>query len=71
MLYAITLGVPTAAVSIKALASNAGNGKVANVELLGSTETIKWSQKKNALTIQASKKYPSQNAVVYKIQFEK
>jgi alpha-L-fucosidase len=46
---------PVERVSIAALSTTAGHGVVERVELLGSTETITWSQKKNALEIGSSK----------------
>ena len=70
-LYAIALGIPSASVTIKALSASAGNGKIANVELVGSREKIKWSQSKEALAIEAAKAYPSEHAAVYKISFVK
>ena len=69
VLYAITLGVPTGPTTIKALASAAGNGAVATVQVVGSKEKIIYSQNVDALVIQPVKKYPSENAVVYKISF--
>src|SRR5450432_73164 len=70
-LYAITLGVPTENTIIKALALNAGNGTVASVELLGSVEKVKWKQETDSLIIFPSIRYPSENAVVYRITFKK
>ena len=54
-----------------ALSKTAKHGSVEKVELLGSTETIKWSQKQNALEIGCSKNYPSSDAVCYRITFKK
>jgi len=69
-LYAITLGIPTAATSIKALSKNAGNGKIASVKLLGSAAELTWKQEEDALVIEPLKNYPSTNAAAYKITFE-
>ncbi|HEX8460285.1 MAG TPA: alpha-L-fucosidase [Segetibacter sp.] len=71
VLYATTLGIPAAATIIKSLGTNTGNGKVANVELLGTKEKTEWSQTEDGLVIQPSKKYVSEFAVVYKISFKK
>ncbi len=70
-LYAIALDIPTTALNIKSLSLKSNNGTVASVELLGSTEKIIWSQKPDALVIQPSKNYPSENAVSFKISFKK
>jgi alpha-L-fucosidase len=69
-LYAITLGIPTAPTSIKALSKNAGNGKIASVKLLGNAAELTWKQEEDALVIEPLKNYPSTNAVAYKITFE-
>lgn len=70
ILYAISLGVPTTSTAIKALSSGAGNGTIVNVQVVGSKEKISYSQNEDALVIQPLKKYPSENAVVYKINFK-
>jgi len=69
ILYAITLGLPKANTTIKALGLKAGNGKIKSIELVGKNEKINWFQQENALIIKASENYPSANAVVYKISF--
>jgi len=68
-LYAITLGVPYGNTIIKSLASKANNGIITSIKLLGSTEKVIWKQNSNELVIKQSKYYPSNNAVVYKIDF--
>src|SRR3954465_10993443 len=60
-LYAITLGIPREAVNIKALSLSSGNGKIAGVKLVGSNEAVKWKQNNDALIIEASAAYPSEN----------
>jgi len=70
-LYAIAMGLPTASTEIKALGQKSGNGIIAAVDLVGSTEKISWSQGAQALVIKPSKNYPSGNAVTYKIVFKK
>jgi alpha-L-fucosidase len=71
ILYAITLGVPTAKITIKSLSLNSGNGKIQKIELLGSNETVTWSQENDSLVIIPAKKYPSENAIAYAISFNK
>ncbi len=70
-LYAIALGVPAVDNSIKSLGIQAGNGTIASVELVGSSEKVIWNQQAATLLIKPSKTYPSENAVVYKITFKK
>lgn len=71
VVYAFLLDVPQERVSIAALSTMAGRGVVAKVELLGSTESITWAQKNNALEIESSPHYPSSDAVCYRIAFTK
>ncbi|CAN5776241.1 alpha-L-fucosidase [soil metagenome] len=68
-LYAIAMGLPTTNTSINALGKKENNGSIANIEMVGSSEKISWSQKDASLIIKPSKSYPSENAVVYKITF--
>jgi len=72
-LYAITLALPPAGeiVTIKSLSSIAGNGAVASVELIGGSQKVNWSQKKNALLIKPGGNYPSEYAAAYRITFKK
>jgi alpha-L-fucosidase len=70
IVYAICLGQPSGNSLVKALGSHAGNGTVATVEMLGSTEEISWVQQTAALLIRPGKAYPSGHAVVYKIAFK-
>lgn len=71
ILYAICLGVPKTTINIKSLSANSGNGKIGSVQLIGSNEKVKWNQKEDSLAIQTPSKYPTGNAVVYKITFQK
>ncbi|MEO5684621.1 MAG: alpha-L-fucosidase [Chitinophagaceae bacterium] len=70
VLYAIVLGIPAENTFIKALGSKVGNGMVASVELLGSTEKIAWAQQDAGLMIKPSAIFPSANAAAYKIKFK-
>jgi alpha-L-fucosidase len=70
ILYAIALAAPNNNTVIKALALKANHGMVASIELLGSNEKISWQQLGDGLQIKPSIAYPSENAVVYKINFK-
>jgi alpha-L-fucosidase len=70
VVYAFLLDVPVEKITITALSKMAGHGLIEKVELLGSAETIKWSQKKKALEIKPSNNYPSSDAVCYRITFK-
>jgi alpha-L-fucosidase len=70
-LYAIAMGQPLTNTMINALGQKAGNGSIATIDMIGSTEKISWKQEADALVIKPSKTYPSENAVVYRISFKK
>jgi len=70
-LYAIALGLPKELTAIKALGTNTRNGTIATIEMVGSNEKVKWSQKADVLAIEPSKGYPAENAVVYRILLKK
>jgi len=67
--YAIELGWPTNAVSIKSLGKSAGHlaKPVGKVELLGSPEKLEWQQTDDALVIQPPKHKPSDIGIVFKV----
>lgn len=69
-LYMIVLGWPTKELKIKSLGTASGlvDRPIKSIELLGSTEAIKWSQNEQALTIQPATNKPSDIAVVLKIK---
>jgi alpha-L-fucosidase len=69
IVYAFLLDVPVEKISVETLSKLAGHGSIEKVELLGSTEAIKWTQKNKALEIKPSKNYPSLEAVCYRITF--
>jgi alpha-L-fucosidase len=71
-LYAICLGVPAGEVRIKALGKSPGRGDkpIVNVKLLGSYESLNWSQEADALVIQRLRRIPSLHAVAFKINFK-
>ena len=70
-LYAITLGEPVGEVRIASLAqrSGAGTRRVASVRLLGSKDTLMWSQRADALVIKVPAKLPTRHAVAFRIAF--
>ncbi|MDZ7317056.1 MAG: alpha-L-fucosidase [candidate division KSB1 bacterium] len=68
VLYAFVLGVPTQKTVIKSLGLKAG--KIASVELVGSTEKVVWSQNAKGLMLQPAKRYPTEHAVAYRIRFK-
>jgi alpha-L-fucosidase len=70
-LYAIALGIPVKATTIQSLSSKSNNGTIADVEVVGGNDKLQWTQKENGLIIQPLKKYPSENAVAYRITFKK
>lgn len=70
-LYAILLGVPKAEIKITSLAQTGGQAEkpVKSVTLLGSQQKVDWIQQSDALVIQPSSVWPTQDSVVYAIQF--
>jgi hypothetical protein len=59
-------------VRIKALGKSPGRGDkpIVNVKLLGSYESLNWSQEADALVIQRLRRIPSLHAVAFKINFK-
>lgn len=70
-LYAIALGLPATNTTVKSLGLKSGNGTIKSIDLLGNNEKLSWIQQADALVIKPAKNYPSENAVVYKISFNK
>ena len=68
-LYAIIMGVPTNAVAIKSLGTDAKllDKKISKITLLGSKEKVKWTQTADALTLEAPQAKPSDIAIVFEI----
>ena len=68
-IYAIELGWPTNAIAIKSLGKSAAllDKPIGDIQLLGSSEQIKWSQTDDALNIEAPRMKPSDIAIVFKI----
>jgi alpha-L-fucosidase len=63
------MGIPAAAVKIKSLGTDAKllEKLIANFQLLGSNETLKWSQDADALTIEPPQQFRTSEAIVFKI----
>jgi alpha-L-fucosidase len=70
-LYTILLDIPTAAVTVKSLATTANNGIIETVEMVGSGEPVLWKQTAEGLVIQPVKQYPSEYAVAYRVRMKK
>ena len=69
-LYAIALGVPSTEVRIKALGAQAEHTQpVAAVRLLGSKETLSWTQEADALVIKLPAQLPSLHAAAFQVAF--
>jgi alpha-L-fucosidase len=72
VLYAIELGWPTNAASIKSLGTAAKllDKSIGGITLLGSAEKVQWSQNSDALTIKPPQNTPLGAAVVFKITLD-
>ncbi|MGC2660846.1 MAG: alpha-L-fucosidase [Bryobacteraceae bacterium] len=68
-LYAFVMGVPTAPITIQALALGGAQnaGKIQNVEMLGYGGKLKWHQTSTGLTIQTPAEKPSEHATAFKV----
>jgi alpha-L-fucosidase len=69
VVYTHVLDVPKETVMIKSLSLS--NGKITNVELLGSQEKVTWTQSSSGLKIIPGKSYATQHAVTYRVSFIK
>lgn len=69
VLYVISLGRPTQALSIKSLGTTAGllDGSIASIRLLGSSKEVKWSQDETAVTIQPPAEPAGNDVVVFAV----
>jgi alpha-L-fucosidase len=68
-LYAIETGVPKEAIKIKSLGTDTKllDKPIGEVQLLGSDETLKWTQDADGLAINVPEKVATPEALVYKI----
>jgi alpha-L-fucosidase len=71
-LYAIVMGAPQTAVSVKSLGRNAEllQRPIAEIALLGSEDKLKWSQTGEALVIGPPSHLPNDVACVFRITFK-
>ena len=44
---------------------------IASIRMLGSKESVKWTQGQDALVIKSPSKYPAYAATVFEVQFKK
>ena len=65
VIYAFCLGIPQGEVKMTSLAG--AGGKIASVELLGSSEKVSWKVEPDGLMIEPVSKWPCAHAVCYKI----
>jgi len=72
-LYAFCMGQPAGDVQIASLGKNSkiNTKTVASVQILGSTEKLKWNQQANALVIQKPSTIPDWQVVTFKVEFKK
>lgn len=68
ILYVSLLGIPEENIQIKNLGTSIYHAKITKIEMLGSTEKIKWTQGADYLEIKKPGKIPNDIAVVFKIQ---
>lgn len=70
IVYVLQMDVPTKKILIKNLGSQARNGTVEQVTLLGSQDKIDWKQTKDGLLIKPLKQYPSSLAIAYQVKLK-
>ena len=68
-LFVTALGLPANQLSIKMLSLKSGNGKITGINMLGSSQKIRWKQTADELLIKPSVNYPSEYAVSYAVTF--
>jgi alpha-L-fucosidase len=67
VLYVSLMGVPDENIVIKNLGSSKEQKKIRKIELLGSSESVKWNQTSEALNIEKPLAIPNKIAVVFKV----
>jgi alpha-L-fucosidase len=70
VLYAIAMGWPQTALSIRSLAAGNPHGlqRIQHVDLIGSNRPVQWAQTADALTVQMPETKPCDYAVVLRIR---
>ncbi|MEM1581846.1 MAG: alpha-L-fucosidase [Candidatus Bathyarchaeia archaeon] len=71
ILYAILLEWPGEKITIKSLAKDLVEGKICEVNLLGSDRKIRWQQDPNGLTVQLPPEKPCKYAYVLRVKMDK
>ncbi|HEY0946516.1 MAG TPA: alpha-L-fucosidase [Opitutaceae bacterium] len=69
-LYAIVLGWPEKTLALKSLSTDAAGGRITDVKLIGSAESVQWNQTTEGLRIVPAQNAPTgelRSAAVYKI----
>jgi len=71
-IFAIVLDEPKSAITMKTLSTDIGvlNSKILNVQLIGSTEKLKWERNEKGLIIQKPTSFSSKYAHAFKITLE-
>jgi alpha-L-fucosidase len=67
ILYVTLMGVPDENIKIKNLGRSVFKNRISGIELLGSTEKIKWVQNSEWLEIEKPSSIPNNIALVFKI----
>jgi alpha-L-fucosidase len=67
VVYAFSMGWPERQLTVDALGTRAGAGKIRSVQLLGHSGPVKWTQGDGALTVALPAEKPSDHAVVFKV----
>ena len=72
-LYVFCMVAPEGETRVKSLGSDSphATGPIKCIELLGSKESIKWSQEKDALIITKPSKLPTKSSVCFRVKFKK
>ncbi len=70
VVYVSVFGVPKESVTIKNLGKSKESKAIKSIQLLGSSEKIKWSQKDEELSIEKPKITPNEITLVYKVTFK-
>ena len=68
-IYVTVMGVPEEDITVKALGSKTAQNsrKIKSISLLGSSESVLWTQEKESLTISRPSSVPCEEAIVYKV----
>jgi alpha-L-fucosidase len=71
VLYVFVLGGPTHDIAVKSLGLKSPHAKpIESIELLGSTDPMKWRQSDDALVITKPTKSPSEDAIAFRVRFK-